>query len=139
MAACSVCEDDITAENPLYRCTVCGVQVHKLCYGIEEPIENWKCSPCRLGKSVSCQLCFQKSGTMKRTKCRRWAHVVCALFTSGVTFLDETTMEPIDISKLPSSKQNKICAFCYNSRGYTSQCCEKKMQESFAYYMRAKI
>lgn len=126
MAACSVCQDEITNDNPLYCCMVCNIQVHKYCYGIDEPMESWKCSPCRLGKCVSCQLCFQKSGAMKQTKCKRWAHVICALFTSGVTFVIESKMEPIDISKLSSSKQNKACAFCYNSRGYSSLCSQKK-------------
>lgn len=128
MASCSICDDEITYENPLYNCSGCELKVHKLCYGIVGNINDWKCSLCQLNKTnfVKCQLCLQKGGAMKPTVCNKYVHVLCALFTSGVTFLDETLMEPIDISNVSSSKCNKICSFCYSTQGFASKCAHKK-------------
>lgn len=125
--SCSICLDEITTENPLYACCVCGVKVHKLCYGIEDEIPGWKCSPCHLNKTnfVKCQLCFKKGGALKQTESDKWVHVICALFTSGVVFLNDETMEPIDISKVSKSKRNKLCSFCYSQQGFCSLCANK--------------
>lgn len=127
MASCSVCDDEITSENPLHTCIDCGVKVHKFCYGIEDNVEKWKCSPCNLAKTkfVKCQLCLQKNGAMKQTVCNKWVHVICALFTSGVTIMNETTMEPIDISAVSNKKFNRICSFCYSAQGFCSTCATK--------------
>lgn len=134
MASCMVCEDEVTKKNPLFVCVGCDTKVHKLCYGIHEPQKNWKCSPCCLGKTsfVKCQLCFQKgNGPMKQTECDKWVHVVCALFTEGVTFPDDQTMEPVNLSNVCASARNKLCAFCYNSKGYCSTCSNAKCKTTF--------
>lgn len=101
---------------------------YKFCNGILDKIGKWKCSPCHLGKSnfVKCQLCLQKGGAMKPTDCNKWVHVICALFTSGVTFLDDITMEPIDISNVSPRSRNKMCSFCYSTQGFCSTCPAKK-------------
>lgn len=75
---------------------------------------------------VKCQLCLKKGDALKPTDCNKWVHVICALFTSGVKFLDESAMEPIDISNYPDSKRNKMCSFCYSSQGFCSTCSAKK-------------
>lgn len=128
MVPCSICDDEITRENPIYNCVGCDLKVHKFCYGISEKSANWKCSPCYLGKTnfVKCQLCLKKGGALKPTDCNKWVHVICALFTSGVKFLEESAMEPIDISNIPDSKRNKVCSFCYSSQGICSTCSAKK-------------
>lgn len=130
---CSICEDPSSAENPIVSCVECGVRVHVYCYGIVGQFENWKCSPCQSGKTkfVKCHLCTQKQGAMKQTECNKWVHVICALFTNGVVFMDEETMEPIDISKLSKNKLNKRCSFCYNSCGYCCLCANKKCKNRF--------
>lgn len=134
MATCMVCEDEVTKKNPLYVCIGCDIKVHKLCYGTQESLKNWKCSPCLSGKTgfIKCQLCFQKgNGPFKQTECNKWVHVVCALFTDGVVFSDEQAMEPVNLSNVSSSARNKRCAFCYNSQGYCSTCSQKKCKVTF--------
>lgn len=125
---CSVCEDPSTTENPIVVCIDCGVKVHIYCYGITGQLEKWKCSPCQSGKSkfAKCQLCLQKQGAMKQTSCDKWIHVICALFTDGVEFMNQESMEPIDITKVSKSKLNKRCSFCYNTLGYCNLCANKK-------------
>lgn len=124
---CLICEDPVSSENPIIACFECGINVHKLCYGINKNSEKWKCSPCSSGKTkyASCQLCLKKGNPMKKTTCDKWVHVICALFTSGVTFVNEKTMEPIDISNISKSKRNKICVFCYSSQGFSCPCATK--------------
>lgn len=128
MASCCVCEDEITTDNPLNVCCDCDMKVHKLCYGIVDRTNNWKCSPCHLNQTsfVKCQLCLQKGGALKQTQCNKWVHVICALFTTGVTILNEETMEPIDISTVSSTKRNEICSFCYSTQGFASFCAKSK-------------
>jgi hypothetical protein len=49
---------------------------------------------------------------MKRTSDNGWAHVVCALYIPEVSFGDDTTMEPIIISKIPSTRFGQECSIC---------------------------
>lgn len=133
MTECMICEDEITKENPLFVCVACDIKVHKFCYGINDSQNKWKCSPCQQGKTsfVKCQLCLQKGGPMKQTECNRWLHIICGLFTEGVKFSNEDTMEPVDLSKVSASKKNKLCSFCYTSQGYCSTCSRKKCKTTF--------
>lgn len=128
-----ICDDEVTKKNPVFACVTCDIKVHKFCYGIKETERNWKCSPCRSEKTsfVKCQLCLQKGGPMKETKCNRWVHVVCALFMNNVTFPNEKTMEPIDLSKVSAAKRNVRCSFSYTSQGYCSTCSRKKCKITF--------
>lgn len=127
IGGCSVCTDLETSENRIMTCGECGVKVHMLCYGIENFEENWKCSPCSQDKSnCLCVLCLQGGGSMKRTVCNKWVHVLCALFTNDVVFVDENLMEPVDVSKISDSKRNRTCAFCLKTEGFCSLCSSSK-------------
>lgn len=130
---CSLCDDEGSAGNPIKKCIQCGIQVHVCCYGIISETSRWKCSPCQLKvtKHAKCQLCSQKKGPMKRTKCGKWVHVICALFTEGTTFCDENKMEPVDISKVSGSKRNKLCVFCGGKQGFGSICSMKGCKHHF--------
>lgn len=138
IASCSICENDVTKDDPLFVCSVCNVKVHQYCYGIEKKSEGWKCSPCSIGKKnfIKCLLCFQKGGALKKTECNKWVHVICALFTNGVTFSNKSTMEPINVSKVSHSNRSKICSFCYNAQGFASFCstskCKKRLHVTCA-------
>lgn len=126
-SGCLVCQDPSTGDNPIVACVGCGIKVHKLCYGIRKQTNQWKCSPCQLQKTkyAACKLCMEKGGPLKQTTCAKWVHIICALFTSGVMFPNPTTMEPVDLTKVSASKKNKLCSFCYNSKGYANLCAIK--------------
>lgn len=49
---------------------------------------------------------------MKRSSDGGWAHVVCALYIPEVSFGDDTTMEPIILSKIPSTRFGQECSIC---------------------------
>lgn len=126
--SCSICDDEITKKNPLFICVRCDIKVHKFCYGANGSKDCWKCSLCRSGNAdkSKCKLCGQIGGAMKQTLCNNWVHVICALFMNGVEFPNNKTLEPIDLSKLASSKRSKECSFCNKKLGYCANCCEKK-------------
>lgn len=132
-SGCSICDDPDDNENPILKCSDCKVRAHVFCVGANEKNGNWLCSPCRLGKKniASCRLCLYKGGVMKETLCGGWVHVICALFTDGVSFPDLNKMEPVDISKLSQNKRNKICIFCYRSQGYCCLCSHSKCKDRF--------
>lgn len=130
---CSICDDVDDKENPILSCQKCKICVHLYCNGSAEHIENWMCSPCRLGQTnfATCRLCLYKGGAMKMTLCKGWVHIICALFTDGVSFTDVVAMEPVDISNVSQNKRNKLCMFCYKSQGYCCLCSNAKCKERF--------
>lgn len=138
--SCSVCTDPEDQGNKLFVCKNCGVYIHALCYGIDievEPLDHWVCSPCRSGiVEPTCVLCLQKTGAMKITSNNDWVHVICALFTEGVFFEDENDMEPVNLSAVSQSKQNKTCDYCLKAVGFCSLCskskCEKRIHVTCA-------
>lgn len=120
---CCVCSDPETQSNRVLNCKKCGISVHMLCYGIENYTNKWKCSPCRLRiKEPMCSLCEQKNGALKKTVCGNWAHVICALFTEGVRFMDVNKVEPIDIGNLSDAKRKAACHFCGLDTGFCPLC-----------------
>lgn len=125
---CSLCTDPETDDNLIFTCQKCSVSVHALCYGIKNPGLGWLCSPCQKGisKSVMCELCHQKSGAFKPTTCGKWVHSICALFLEGVTFVNITKMEPVNISQVSKSKRNKMCSFCAQKKGFCGYCSKHK-------------
>lgn len=112
---CSVCTDVEDSDNEIFRCKSCKISVHRSCYGIKDEFdENWQCSPCKKGslKNIVCKLCLHSGGTLKRTVCGYWCHVVCALWTEGVVFENPDEMESINISNVSRNKRNKTCIYC---------------------------
>lgn len=124
MMKCCLCTDPETEDNLIFTCHNCSVSVHALCYGIEDPEQNWRCSPCQknISEPVICELCHQSKGAFKPTSCGKWAHTICALFTEGVRFDDNTKMEPINISYISKTKRNKECSFCAQKKGFCGLC-----------------
>lgn len=67
-----------------------------------ESTEPWFCEPCR--KSVRnplCEICPNTGGIFKQTDTGRWIHMVCALYTRGVTFENIDTLSGVSLFELP--------------------------------------
>ncbi|CAF1611709.1 unnamed protein product [Adineta ricciae] len=117
VGGCCVCSDDQGfANNALVYCDGkdCTVACHTACYGIVSiPDGDWYCGRCEAGDiRAPCRLCPTIEGAMKRTSDAGWAHVVCALYIPEVSFGDDTTMEPIILSKIPSTRFGQECSIC---------------------------
>lgn len=125
MVVCSVCKDGSAKNNLVITCKRCSVNVHPLCYGSFSDANEWKCSPCLATNStfISCILCHQKHGAFKNTTCKKWIHVVCAIFANNIRIIDENT---IDTSKLRETNLHKICVFCYSTKGVATKCAHEK-------------
>lgn len=67
-----------------------------------------------------CDLCPKKDGAFKRTDSGGWAHVVCALYIPEASFGNNTTMEPIVVTKIPKDRFTKACYIC-EEQGSESQ------------------
>jgi hypothetical protein len=68
-------------------------------------------------------------GAMKRTSDGNWAHVICALYIPEVSFGNDSTMEPVILSKIPSTRFGQTCSICIkngrsNSDAMKGACCE---------------
>ncbi|VDM52596.1 unnamed protein product [Angiostrongylus costaricensis] len=102
---CAVCLSLTRNEKSeeLMQCDKCGLTVHDSCYPTldvtedndstdsSSSMEPWFCEPCIFGfqEPPYCELCPSRYGAMKRSDVGgRWVHLICALYTRGVTFGD---------------------------------------------------
>ena len=74
-------------------------------------------------------MCPLTDGAMKRTSDGDWAHVICALYIPEVSFENNSAMEPIILSKIPSTRYEQICSICIEngrskSDAMQGACCE---------------
>lgn len=110
--------------SPLLTCTNCNVTVHASCYGagqVKNP-NNWKCSRCEaFATHAECCLCVLRGGALKPTTDGNWAHIVCALAVSEVSFLDVHKRSPVDVSKLSQARQKLRCSQCGPVTGAAGQ------------------
>lgn len=117
---CSVCLSSQSDEDDeIIECDSCGVTVHESCYGVtgedihsqdnvsvhsnlsSESTEPWFCEPCK--RSVyepRCELCPNSGGIFKETDTGRWVHMVCALYTRGVTFENIHNLTDVSLFEL---------------------------------------
>lgn len=138
---CAVCQStDADPLDPIVFCDGCDLMVHTTCYG--SPLTNgvpegdWFCSKCLITKKdntkvVSCCLCPETNGAMKRTVDKKWAHIVCALFVPEVFFKDSEGREGIDCSEVPSRRFRKKCYVCESVNGCVIDCSEPKCPLAF--------
>lgn len=116
---CSVCLGDQSDEdNEIIECDMCGVSVHEACYGVSgeehvgettsvhsgissESTEPWFCEPCKRSvKDPFCELCPNRGGIFKQTDTGRWIHMVCALYTRGITFENIDNLSEVSLFEL---------------------------------------
>jgi len=132
---CCVCNDmQYDPTNALVFCNGCNMTVHQQCYGVPSvPHGPWLCRRCESREPfVQCVLCGGRNGALKRTTDSRWIHILCALWSPEVGFMNEETLEPIDgINDIPEDKWNQQCSLCNESIGVCTTCDEKECDESF--------
>eukprot|EP00117_Sycon_ciliatum_P036024 scpid85071/ scgid27183/ Protein AF-10 len=140
IGGCCVCSDERGWQyNKLVYCDGpdCNVAVHQVCYGIRKvPAGEWLCRRCDFqsrGIAVSgCELCPSKEGAFKPTESNKWAHVVCALYIPEVSFGSDTTMEPVNINKVPKHRFQQVCHLCnVANRGACIKCVHKACTKYF--------
>lgn len=69
--------------------------------GSADSMEPWFCEPCRRSvKNPHCELCPNTGGIFKETDTGRWVHMVCALYTRGVTFENVRTLSDVSLFEL---------------------------------------
>lgn len=66
-----------------------------------ESTEPWFCEPCKRSvRQPSCELCPNSGGIFKETDTGRWVHMVCALYTPGVTFEDVANLTQVSLFEI---------------------------------------
>lgn len=124
---CIVCGQDEKV-GKLLQCKECQCIVHKLCYGIEEIENEFKCLYCESNKCpVQCKICCQSTkGIFKSTSSNGWAHMTCALWIDDCTFRNTTTLDIIEgIESIDKSYYHHHCSECGDHNGACISCKEK--------------
>lgn len=63
-----------------------------------------------------CELCPRIDGAFKRTNVGRWVHVLCALYTPGVTFADTYALNRVSLFDVNTELfGSRACNVCENS------------------------
>ncbi|GIL51716.1 hypothetical protein Vafri_7651 [Volvox africanus] len=130
---CEVCGEDIESQGNLkLECDLCCCVVHSRCYGVKQPPHGalWLCDVCQLhaaglprDRSPPCELCPVSGGPMKRTETGGYVHVLCAVWTPGVTFGDPESLEPIErVAKVVQNRASLRCSLCKQPHGACIQC-----------------
>lgn len=128
---CSLCLNLRTtcAKEEVIQCDKCGVAVHESCYGLDPEIvaddnstesasvtEPWFCEPCIYGEKEPphCQLCPVRYGALKRSDIGGgWVHLLCALYTPGITFGDVERLAAISWQEIDYKQfGKKACSGC---------------------------
>lgn len=124
------------------RCDKCGLTVHDSCYPSLDvsddsessqstsSMEPWFCEPCIFGfnEPPYCELCPSRYGAMKRSDVGgRWVHLVCALYTHGVTFGDIDHLSAVSWQEMDHRNfGRKSCSGCADvleaRSGVTTRC-----------------
>ncbi|KAL6055014.1 Protein Jade-1 [Balamuthia mandrillaris] len=155
---CCICNDgDHSEKNLIVFCDGCDMAVHQACYGVPTlPSGAWYCDKCAIvGKkaSVTCCLCGGTGGALKPTKRAKaeehskkeegkehqegevgdkdWVHVVCALWTPGVTWDDPETLHGPNFDGIDKRRFNLTCTICREKTGACIQCKHKNCCTSF--------
>ncbi|XP_028394581.1 PHD finger protein 14-like [Dendronephthya gigantea] len=125
---CGIClEDNSDEDDEIVECDNCGISVHESCFGIdtgddansndssdsESSTEPWFCDACKSGITPECELCPNLDGIFKETLRGQWVHLVCALYTPGITFDIPEKLEGVVLIDMPASKWGaKECNLC---------------------------
>uniref|UniRef100_A0A8R1IFC1 PHD finger protein 14 n=1 Tax=Caenorhabditis japonica TaxID=281687 RepID=A0A8R1IFC1_CAEJA len=119
---CGVCVNarDVVSAGDFMQCDKCGIHVHESCYQglqVDDPEETiWYCEPCSAGLTdpPHCEFCPSRLGAFKKSDIPgRWCHVVCALFTHGVTFVQPETLTGASWENLENSIfGRRTCSAC---------------------------
>ncbi|EFJ42811.1 histone H3 methyltransferase/Trithorax [Volvox carteri f. nagariensis] len=130
---CEVCGEDMESpDNLKFECDLCRCVVHSRCYGVKQPPHGalWLCDVCQLhaaglprDRSPPCELCPVASGPMKQTDAGGYVHVLCAVWTPGVTFGDLDSLEPVEgVAKAIQNRASLRCFLCKQQHGACIQC-----------------
>ncbi len=124
---CGCCGGCGHSSNILLRCSLCNVAVHKYCYGVGAVNEHsWKCSPCSEGinaDEIACILCKKEGGSFRRVVRggKGWIHVLCAMWTPDIYFLDPMGVDGICLDAVDPDRYKLRCCLC-GKRGMCMQC-----------------
>ncbi|GFR40744.1 hypothetical protein Agub_g1354 [Astrephomene gubernaculifera] len=131
---CEVCGEDEESPGDLkLECDMCRCVVHSRCYGAQPPPRQgsmWLCDVCQLhaaglpaDRSPPCALCPVAGGPMKRTDTGGYVHLLCAVWTPGVTFGDPEKLTPVEgVAKAVQNRSSLKCYLCKQPHGACIQC-----------------
>ncbi|KAG2442275.1 hypothetical protein HXX76_002362 [Chlamydomonas incerta] len=140
---CEVCgEDEESSDDLKLECDMCRCVVHMRCYGVATPPPAgvlWLCDVCQMHAaglpeelSPPCELCPVLGGARKRTENGGYVHLLCALWTPGVTFGNVDTLEPVvGVAKAVQSRASLRCSLCSQPHGACVQCAGDRCYTAF--------
>ncbi|MFH4980268.1 hypothetical protein AB6A40_006977 [Gnathostoma spinigerum] len=114
-------------KEEVIQCDGCGLSVHESCYVVDttddtfsnhssSSTEPWFCEPCIYGlkEPPYCEFCPDRYGAFKRAEFGGgWVHLICALYSPGVTFSDIDHLTAVSWQEVDSRLFGKRpCVYC---------------------------
>lgn len=116
-------------KEEVIQCDKCGLAVHENCYLVDtgdelesnhssSSTEPWFCEPCLYGmkEPPHCELCPSRFGAFKKSDIGGgWVHLLCALYTPGITFGDVDHLTAVSWQELDYKlfdRRRKPCVAC---------------------------
>ncbi|KAL6122220.1 hypothetical protein NUSPORA_00779 [Nucleospora cyclopteri] len=133
---CEICGyDDSDEGNKIVICQGCGINVHQECYGILNLTDRWLCCGCiNYFDDPHCEFCSNKNGILKKTDQNEFIHVICALLSPTLNFINESEKEPVDTFEYQPIEGD--CGICGEPSSTLSECsflgCPKAFHPSCA-------
>lgn len=140
---CDVCSLAESVACPLYRCTVCGVQVHQQCYAMPQPPTHptsWLCDSCLHPekKAQFCALCPNPASGAMRMACEagkiKSVHAICGAACPEVRprAAKKGGLSVVGgMEDVPWTRWHKPCRFCTSLHGVTVECSHADCTERF--------
>ncbi|XP_062510042.1 lysine-specific demethylase 4B-like isoform X2 [Corticium candelabrum] len=126
--SCNTYEDDSNDDESLLFCSICGICVHRGCYGVamDESSVSWMCKRCKSQAwEQCCVLCNLRGGALKPTACKKtsWAHITCAVAIPECSFGKSQLREPIHVDAISTDRWTLRCRYCALSGGQSYGAC----------------
>jgi hypothetical protein len=106
--------DESAQDESLLTCSICGISVHRGCYGVssDDVTSGWICKRCKAKAwEQRCVLCNMRGGALKQTACKKpsWAHITCAVAIPECSFGKSQLREPIHIDSISADRWTLVC------------------------------
>jgi hypothetical protein len=129
MNQCTICAQSYSENNILLSCSLCRLQFHSVCYGVEindeDEIPSFLCQPCQLSNKannhLTCALCLTENPSTPFIKNHNeWVHKLCLLVKHQ--YSSDEDMKDFLAQVASNQDSSFVCTICAQDIGLRMPC-----------------